>query len=183
MNILLFFSLLYFSCVSVIHAATSTPNGQPSGDPSDQPSGEPSNQPSLARCGLCGPGEYFADCNECMSCKSGYYCGGGCDVPQACPIGTYNSGYGSSSSADCVACPGGYSQPATGSSNCTACPAGHECASASDAPAPCSKGTYSTGLEASCSVCAEGSYASREGSLACTVCPAGFACADKEAGV
>ena len=170
-NILLFLSFLYCSCISVIDAALPSPTG------------EPSSIPTSSHCGMCGPGEYFADCNDCQSCKSGYHCAGGCNLPQACPIGTYNSGYGSSSSDDCLTCPEGYSQPTTGSSNCTACPAGHECSGVAATPEPCSQGTYSAGLETACNVCPEGSYASSEGSLACSVCPAGFACADKSAGM
>ena len=147
------------------------------------PAGEPSAQPSSLHCGMCEAGEYFAECNECLPCKSGYFCAGGCDVPQACPVGTYNSAYGSSSPSNCVLCPVGYSQPTTGSANCTACPVGHECANATSNPSPCSKGTYSSGLQTSCSMCAEGSYASSEGSFSCTTCPAGFACLDNDAGM
>lgn len=167
-HMLIFLSIIFF-CVS--DAVTTNPTGEPSG------------QPSSVHCGMCLPGEYFADCNKCMSCQSGYFCAGGCNLPQACPVGTYNSNYGSSSSTDCAICPGGYSQPTTASSNCTACPAGHECMNSTASPAPCGKGTYSSGLETMCNVCPEGSYASGEGSLACTVCPAGFACSDKSAGM
>ncbi|KAF4662109.1 hypothetical protein FOL47_006399 [Perkinsus chesapeaki] len=54
---------------------------------------------------------------ECITCPPGHYCEG-CDVPQMCPLGTFNRKYGMSRIEHCIACPRGYTATNDGTQCC-----------------------------------------------------------------
>ena len=88
-----------------------------------------------------------------------------------CPIGSREVNF------DCVLCPEGSYQDATGMSSCKSCPAGTYSkiigASALSQCLPCEPGSYQdeTGKQA-CKICADTSFAASSGSTSCATCPA-----------
>lgn len=122
---------------------------------------------------------------DCISCSAGYYCieyssiqypcpkGFYCmsqQLPQPCPMYTYNNKQGMTAYTDCLLCPAGYFCNSTGISNYLsyACPQGYYCPNTTLQVSlfKCPAGTYNnlqatTSLSA-CKPCPEGSY-----------CPAG----------
>ena len=95
-------------------------------------------------------------------CEAGYYCPAGTKRVSefACPSGTYNSNYGS-----------------TSSSVCTTCPSGYFCPKGSASPTPCFPGFLctDTGLK-SMIPCPGGTYQNQKQQTICTTCPQGAFC-------
>jgi len=77
----------------------------------------------------------------CIICPPGHYCPAQAFEPTPCPVNTYNSNTGGTSSASCTAVAAG-SYAHAGSSISEPCPAGHECSTGT--PTVCPIGTYST---------------------------------------
>ena len=95
-----------------------------------------------------------------------------------CPVGTFSSVTGASSSALCAGCPKGSLNTFSGSSVCSRCPAGTFTAisGANVSCHGCSVGTYSSrvgGLEGSCMNCSAGTFSSTESSSSCISCEPG----------
>ncbi len=110
-------------------------------------------------------------------CADGYYCPEGSSVAtqNPCPAGTYSTGTGLQSSAECVICPAGYYcaagstaagvkaclagtyNPSTGKSvvgDCLACTAGYYCPTvATTAMIACGYGMYSDVSATACTTC------------------------------
>lgn len=62
----------------------------------------------LADCGACPAGYVCSEMTtEPAICSQGYYCPQGSESMQACPTGTFGSGYGLTKLADCSPCFGG----------------------------------------------------------------------------
>ena len=95
-----------------------------------------------------------------------------------CPVGTFASVSGVSSSALCASCPEGSLNTFPGSTICSRCPAGTFAfvSGANVSCHSCSVGTYSTrigGLAGSCVYCSVGTFSSAESSSSCISCEPG----------
>ena len=123
----------------------------------------------------------------CQPCPAGSFLGGaaaGASACELCPVGTFSTAVGASSSAVCVACgPGTYQATAGASlaSACAACGVGaYSTGTQATACALCGAGTFQTGKgmpdPGNCSLCQVGTYSSALGapnSTLCTDCGAG----------
>ena len=123
-------------------------------------------------------------------CSAGYYCPAG-NIPQACPLGTYNPYTQKSLQSECLPCPSGF-YCGTGSSSpsscpsgsfmsggaCAQCPQGSYCNSQSPTPQACQPGTFGAapglGSASDCTQCPAGSFCGGTGLTVATSCDAGY---------
>lgn len=113
----------------------------------------------------------------CVKCLPGKFCPDGA-TDEPCPIGTFGTAAGLTSSKGCTACPAGSTTLAVGESAAEACvPVVANCAAGTGGQLcqPCGAGRASPGgREAVCEQCAPGFVsAAMQGSIDCEPCPAG----------
>jgi len=126
-----------------------------------------------------------------IQCSQGNYCPVASVLPTPCPVGTYNTNQGSTSSAACTSCPATYYCDEEGMVNYNTqkkCSAGYLCTGGSDSAYPieytnrsnnnrkCPTGYYCTQGATSPSTCATGTYQNSYAQSACKLCPPGYAC-------
>ncbi|KAM8989363.1 uncharacterized protein PRD47_016786 [Ara ararauna] len=132
-------------------------------------------------------------------CPAGHYCPPGSSKPEPCPAGTFLPQAGMVYGNACMPCPAGRFCQGEGlasvSGTCYAgyfchlgatrpdqehCPPGFYCPEGSEAPVPCSPGSFNSDSgkwqPADCQPCPAGYFCSGSGAHTPEVCPAGYFC-------
>ena len=126
-----------------------------------------------------------------IQCSQGNYCPSGTVLPLACPIGTFNSNQGSTSSSACTSCPATLycdEEGMVASNSQKKCGAGYLCTGGSYTPYPieytnrsnnnrkCPLGYYCTQGATSPSSCGTGTFQNSYAQSSCKICPPGSYC-------
>ena len=119
-------------------------------------------------------------------CPAGHYCTLGSDLPEACPLGTFNNITRATQLSNCLDCSPGYYCDAAGlEAPVDLCTAGYYCTSRSESsmpsPAsaqggPCPAGSYCPSGATEAMPCLAGTYTLTGVQEACVDCPVGYYC-------
>lgn len=82
---------------------------------------------------------------ESKKCPLGHYCLVGAEYPTRCPAGTYTSGEGVASAAECTRCKAGY-YCIENDATMRACPVGHYCPEGTNTPFECPRYTFNPNM-------------------------------------